>query len=136
MAKKSRKNNVARPHNCGTMTDAAFYQMIRSALRSKFRFWLPIKNCLDAAHRKYVGPVKQQKHEYQCNYCKGWFKHTEVQVDHIIECGSIKSLDDVKGFIERLTTEDPAGYQVLCSECHTTKTKKAKDEREQKHTDL
>jgi hypothetical protein len=38
----------------------------------------------------------------------------EVHIDHIEECGSLRSFDDIQGFIERLTIEDVNGYQVLC----------------------
>lgn len=45
----------------------------------------------------------------------------EVQIDHETPVGSLKSGDDLKGFLERLTPE--VGFQVLCKDiCHQAKT--------------
>jgi 5-methylcytosine-specific restriction endonuclease McrA len=118
MAKKSR---VAKTRNHGTMSEAAFFGFIRSALRGKSRWWKPINACKQAARR----PVKdkgRQKWEYQCNNCKGWFSEKETQVDHIVEVGALKSLSDLPVFVERLFCEVD-GLQVLCIECHNKKTK-------------
>ena len=70
--------------NAGTMTESAFWSMIRSALRRRTMFWKPILKAKLLARRKYEGPNKRQKFEYQCNECKGWFKDSEIAVDHIL----------------------------------------------------
>ena len=60
-------------------------------------------------------------YEYQCAECKEWFTDKEIQKDHIIPAGSLKSGDDLKGFLERLTPEE--GFQMLCKKkCHQAKT--------------
>lgn len=121
--RKIRKNSVVRTRNANTWTEAEFFSKIRSALRKTFRFWKPMKIVLKNAERIYTGNNKLQKFEYQCNECKNWFKASEVEVDHIEEAGSLKTLSDIPGFIERLTKEEPTAYQVLCKEiCHKTKT--------------
>ena len=47
-----RKPRVPRTRNAGTMTEAAFWSMIRSALRQKSRWWKPIAECKKLARRK------------------------------------------------------------------------------------
>lgn len=117
----ARKSRVEKTRNANTMTEAGFFGFIRSALRQKSRFWKPITKAKEAARRAYKGPNKIQKWEYQCNTCKDWFKDKEVAVDHLIECGELKCLEDLPGFVERLFAEEGA-YQVLCHTCHNTKT--------------
>ena len=47
----------------------------------------------------------------------------QVQVDHIIPAGSLRSLEDIAGFVERLAVEDVNDLQVLCKPCHLQKGK-------------
>ena len=116
---------VPRTRNAGTMTESMFWSMIRSTLRNSSRWWKPAAIAKQAAKRKYVGPNKLQKFEYQCNECKNYFKDKEVAVDHIVECGELKCAADMAGFIERLFIE--VGFQVLCKTCHDKKTKDYRD---------
>lgn len=120
-------NRVPKTRNAGTMTEAQFWGFVRSKLRQSFRYWKPIQRCLEEAKRPYKGPDRRLKWEYQCKKCGDWYKRSEVQVDHIIPCGSLKCGDDLKGFLERLAVED--GFQVLCKTCHSEKTAKEKEER-------
>lgn len=53
----------------------------------------------------------------------------EIHVDHVIPCGSLKSLDDVRGFVERLFVEAD-GLRVLCEQCHAER--KATDSEEKR----
>ena len=124
MAKKktTRKPRVARTRNAGTMTEAAFWSMIRSALRQKSRWWKPVAKCKELAKRAYQGKNKRQKWEYQCNKCKGWFKSDEVNVDHIEPAGSLNCAEDLPKFVETLFCEQD-NLQVLCKTCHDQKTK-------------
>lgn len=95
--------------------------MIRSCLRQKSRWWKPIAEAKKAVRKTVRG--KRHKYEYQCNDCKKWFKDKEIEVDHIIEAGSLRNGDDLKGFVERLFCEID-GLVVLCKPCHRTKTNK------------
>ena len=47
-----KKPRVPRTRNAGTMTEAGFWSMIRSALRQKSRWWKPIAECKKLARRK------------------------------------------------------------------------------------
>ncbi len=124
------KRNTERPRNGGKMTESEYFAKIRSALRKGFMWWHPMMLALEKASRPYKGPNKLQKKEYQCSNCKKWFKRTDVHVDHIIECGSLKTYDDIVPFLKRLTVEDVDAFQVLCkAECHKEKTKNERTKR-------
>lgn len=107
--------------NNGTMTEAAFWSWIRSALRKSSRYWKPIAQAKSNAKRKYTGDNKRQKFEYQCNKCKNWFKDKEVQVDHIVPAGRLTCAADLPEFVSKLFCEID-NLQVLCTTCHTVKT--------------
>lgn len=120
--KAERKSRVEKPFNAGTMTSAAFFGMLKSALRGKSRYWKPSAKVKLAARRDYIGPNPRQRFEYQCNHCKSYFPDKEVQVDHIIPVGGLNCYEDLPEVVKRLfCTED--GLQVLCSGCHAVKSK-------------
>ena len=102
-----------------TWTEARYFQFIRTALRKAFSRY-PVKYAvLNDAKRTVTG--KRHKYEYKCCECKGWFKSTEVQVDHIIPCGSLKTFDDLPRFVSTLFCESD-NLQVICKPCHKAKT--------------
>ena len=109
----------------GTMSEAAFWSFIRSALRQKSRWWKPISVCKLNARRDYKGVSKRQKYEYQCKKCKKWYPEKQVNVDHVLPAGSLNCADDLPGFVERLFCEQD-NLQVLCVSCHDKKTLKEK----------
>ena len=123
---------VAKTRNCGTWSEARYWSQVRSALRWGFRFWKPIINAKIAARRPYNGPNKLQKWEYQCAICKKWFKALQVEVDHIVPVGSLTCVEDLPGFLERLTAEK--GYRVLCKPCHKSITNKERNARKASKT--
>lgn len=124
-AQKPRKGTTPKTRNAGTMTESAFWGFIRSSLRQKSRWWKPIAEAKAKAKRKYKGPNKRQKFEYLCNVCKEWFADKEINVDHIIPAGTLRSAQDLPGFVERLFCEVD-NLQVLCQGCHDIKTKQEK----------
>ena len=107
--------------NGGTFTEARYWQQVRSALRRGFRFWKPIQDCLKAARIAKAGP-HGAKWAFKCAQCGGLFLRKNVQVDHVVECGSLKRPEDLAPFLERLTAESPDAFQVLCKQCHKSKT--------------
>lgn len=127
-ARKSAKPRVVKTRNAGTMTESGFWSFIRSGLRQKSRWWKPITQCKLNAKRKYKGPNKRQKFEYQCNTCKEWFAEKHINVDHIHPAGSLNCAADLPGFVERLFCEQD-NLQILCSDCHDIKTKKEKEDK-------
>lgn len=118
---KTPRKIVPKPYNHGTMTASAFFSMIRSALRKASRYWKPALECKIRARKKYKGTNAKQKWEYKCAKCKKYYMEKDISVDHIIECGSLNSFDDVADFCKRLFVEID-GYQILCDKCHNIKT--------------
>lgn len=113
---KKRRTKQPKTRNGGTLTESQFFGMLRAALRNKSRWWIPIKQALDAAKRKYRGTNKRQKWEYECSECHEWFPRANVEVHHETPVGSLACFEDLPGFVERLFAED--GYVVVCKECH------------------
>ena len=84
-----------------------------------------VMHCKQESRRPYKGKNKRQKWEYLCTECSKWYMEKNIQVDHIVPVGSLRTLHDLKGFVERLTTE--TGFQILCKECHQVKTNKERE---------
>lgn len=53
----------------------------------------------------------------------------KVEKDHIVPCGSLKSYEDLPGFVERLFAP-VTGYRILCKPCHKIITKEARANKE------
>ena len=102
-------------------SSAQYWSFLRSGLRSKHQRYPPRYAVLDAAKRPSESDNKRLKWEFQCNECKLWHPQKNVSVDHIIPCGSLKSYEDLPGFVQRLFV-GVAGLQVLCKKCHDAKT--------------
>ena len=111
---KSRNNN--------SETEAAYFGKLRSALRRHYRGWKPMMEAKKLSRVPYVGDNPRMKWLYQCNACKSYFKGTEVQVDHITPVGTLRCLEDLPAFVERLCCEEVEAFQVLCLPCHQEKT--------------
>lgn len=118
---KKEKKIVEKPFNNGTMTSSAFFSFLRSALRAKSRFWLPVQECKKRNRRINQSSNRRLKFEYQCNQCKNWFPEKEVKCDHIIPAGSLNSFEDLPEFCRRLFCE-VEGLQLLCDVDHDAKT--------------
>lgn len=110
----------------GTMSESAYFSRIRSILRRGFMYWKPMMDALKASSRQYKGENKLQKLEYQCSQCGQWYKRKEVNIDHIEDCGELRSYEDIVPFIQRLTKEGVENFQVLCKTCHQEKTNLAR----------
>lgn len=103
--------------NCGTMTDTQFFQWLRQILRKSSLYWKPISQTKKDAQVPYKGPNKKRKYSYICGKCNKPYASNEVNVHHKIECGSLKSFNDLPSFVEKLFTEKE-NLIVLCKECH------------------
>lgn len=127
--KTPRKGAAPKTRNGGTLSEQEFFNRIRSALRRSFRFWNPMMTALKKASRPSQSANKRLKTEFQCAECSKWFPRTQVQIDHIIPCGSLMCYDDIVPFIKNLTQEDDKSYQILCKSCHKEKTDSEKTAR-------
>jgi len=106
-------------------TEGRLRSFLTGVLRSGYRRWPPKYQALKKAlvGRKINLKTGRMGYHYQCNSCKQEFPTKEVQVDHINPI-----VDPNKGFvswdevINRLFCPVEE-LQVLCSECHSIKTK-------------
>jgi hypothetical protein len=90
--------------------------------------WKPAQIAWERSRRAYTGPKNgNQKWEHQCTFCHKWFLKKNVELDHLIPCGSLNCWEDVVPFLQKLLIEDPDGYAVLCKECHGEKTEGEKE---------
>lgn len=118
----AKKLLLSKPRNGGTMTESQYFSKLRTTLRRAFRWWTPMRLALDAAKRSSLSSNKRLKFEYICCACKHWFPRKEVEIDHLVPCGALNTLEDIGPFIKRLTPENIDAYQILCKICHQVKT--------------
>ena len=112
---------VEKTRNAWNRTEAKFRWAIRSSLRKVSMYWKPIALSKQNVRRESKNINKRIKYEYQCSTCKKWFTDKQIEVDHVIPAGSLKSAKDLEWFVERLFCEVD-WLQVLCKECHNKKT--------------
>lgn len=105
-----------------SQTKSAFFGQIRSSLRRIWMYSANRRTALNQARRLNKSGVRRIKYEYQCELCESWFFGTDVAVDHIIPCGSLKEFHDMPSFCDRLFCL-PDGLRVLCKECHKEVTR-------------
>ncbi len=110
-----------KPHNSGTMTKAAFFGMIRSALRRLSIRWRPRNDYLTSLRRAYTGTGTRSSWEYPCEQCGKWFIRAHMEVDHRTPCGTLREFDDIGPFCEKLFVEIH-GWRALCKPCHLVRT--------------
>lgn len=67
---------------------------------------------------------------YECNICKGHYRHKDVAIDHVVPVVGVEGFTTWDDYINRMYPEDPNKFQVLCSMCHDIKTKKENLERQ------
>jgi hypothetical protein len=109
-----------RPYGSGTLTEAGFFGMIRSALRRLSIRWKPRTEYLNSVRRPKMNGGRS-KFEYLCESCKQWFIRASIEVDHRIPCGSLRSYEDIGPFVQRLLCEKD-GFRVFCKDCHLRHT--------------
>ena len=112
-----KKRIVDKPFADGEMSSAAFFGMLRATLRNKSRWYPSISICRNKAKIPYVGANKRRKWSYVCEGCGNAFDGKMINVHHKIECGDLKSFDDLPGFTKRLFC-DSQDLAVLCNHCH------------------
>ena len=121
MAKRQIKPRL---YNGKTMTEAQMFSMIRSALRALTVYrWKPIQLALNKSRRR--AKRKRVTYEYLCCECKEWYPKKDVQVDHKIPAGQLRSFDELGDFARRLFCEED-DLQVMCRNCHKHKTNEDK----------
>lgn len=120
--RRPKTEKVPRTRANGEWTEAAFWGFLRGVLREGCQRWPPhVRHALNDARFEYRGSNPKQKWVYQCAQCGQMFKRTEVQVDHVEACGTLKSFAELPGFAERMFCEKD-GLRVVCKPCHKEKT--------------
>jgi len=119
--KPSKRPQVPRTRNGGTITEAAYWSMLRSGLRRTFLWWKPAQTALRAARIPYNGP-NGQKWAFICADCNGRHLRKNVHIDHVEPCGALTDFAHVGDFVRRLTPESPDAYRIRCHSCHQKKT--------------
>jgi hypothetical protein len=128
--KKSTKTTT-KPSASKEWTEGRFRAFITSTLRGGFRKYPPKYEVLKAAlwGKKLNSKTGRQCVHYTCASCKGEYPAKEVNVDHIdpVVCPK-EGFIDWDTFIGRLFCPKE-NLQVLCSKCHTKKTKEERETR-------
>ena len=119
---------VERTRAGGNWTEARYFSFIRGLLRGGFSKY-PVKHAVRIENRRKKKGSK--RFEYLCSSCKGWFPNSQVEVDHIEPAGSLKTYEDLPGFVSRLYCEAD-GLQLLCKSCHLKKTNEERKARAKK----
>ena len=121
---KAKTQRAARTRNACTMTEAEYWGKVRSALRKAFAYWKPAQTVLKQAEcgTRENRRTGRQKKVYQCAACGEVGFRDDMQIDHIAPCGSLRSPEDMVTFLERLTCEETAMYQLIHKTCHQEKT--------------
>lgn len=120
--KKKRRGTPPYEHY-PSWTTAKFFGFVRSNLRMASQKY-PARN--EALKASIVGRMINKKtgrlaNHHKCASCGNIFVSKEVQADHIIPAGSLRSFEDLPGFVERLFCS-VEGFQILCKTCHKSKT--------------
>ena len=118
--------STQKTRNTGTWTEARFKSFIVSSLRRTSARWGPKSVAKRSARHfeKLHNPSGRLVFHSVCAGCKEVVPETTSSVDHIEPV-----IDPEKGFttwdsyVERMFCE-VEGFQVLCSDCHSIKTKK------------
>lgn len=112
--------------NYSEWTTARYWSFVRSNIRLMQRKWPPLQSIFRQRRNKPANKPGRHKFEYQCAHCNGWFERKNVQADHIVPTGSLKSHKDIGPFVERMLCGEE-GLQILCSTCHGIKTKQDRE---------
>ena len=110
-------------------TQAAFMSFVRGGIRRGLWEKNPIKLQFIKNNRKRVplGRKTEANPEglvwgCQCSICNGDFKQSECQVDHKDGNNSLKSMEDVRNFIESMILIIDSDLSFVCKPCHKIKT--------------
>lgn len=103
--------------------DSKFKSFIISLLRRGTYRWKPRNECFKEA--------KVSRGKYRCNICKEVFRRKDVVVDHIEPVVPTTGFTTFDNYILRMYPPKE-GFQVLCKNHHSVKTK-AENEERKKH---
>lgn len=103
-------------------TEACYWSWLRGNLR---RIWNhhPVKvEFMREKRKRIIGKRGKEIWGGECVICKKDFPAKEMQVDHVIDAGSLVSTDDITPFVTKLLMCSKDNLQYVCSPCHKIKT--------------
>jgi hypothetical protein len=107
-------------------TEAEWWSYLRGVLR---RGWThcPIKVEFIKKNRKRI--MNEKGREIwggKCAICQAEFPSKSLNVDHIEDAGSLKSMGDISPFVQGLFMCGNANFQYVCTGCHKIKNHASK----------
>lgn len=101
-------------------TRAAFYSYIRGGLRKAVWSRHPVKLEFMKSQRfkAPIGVKGKDVWAYKCDICKEIYRQPDIEVDHIVPAGSLRSEEDLQGFISRLSFVSYEDLRILDKKCH------------------
>lgn len=103
-------------------TEACYWSWLRGNLR---RIWNhhPVKvEFMREKRKRIIGARGKEVWGGECSLCKKDFPAKEMQVDHVIDAGSLVSIEDITPFVTKLLMCSKDNLQYVCSPCHKIKT--------------
>lgn len=103
-------------------SSTAFFTYLRGCLR---KAWMknPIKLEYIKKNRHQIdnpnpNGKKPKVWGFTCECCNGEYPIAQGQVDHLHQAGSLRSTEDIQGFVERLLYVTEEDIQLVCKHCH------------------
>lgn len=99
----------------------AYFTWLRGSMR---RIWSksPLKIKFIQANRFRIPSPRGKKYADvwggKCSSCGNTFQQKELQVDHLVEAGSLRGWEDFDGFGKRLLAPMKGDLQLVCKPCH------------------
>jgi hypothetical protein len=107
----------------GRMPEKRLVAMIRGAIRQA---WMKAPNKLAKLEQERIpdmDPLTRTKWLFECAICKGKFKASDVEVDHIKGHHTFRKLEEFHRYCDTILNAPLKGLQVLCKKhCHPVKT--------------
>lgn len=121
-ATKPRGARVERTRCSGTKTEAGMVSWVLSYLRKMTLRWKPRFDRMNEGRKKKpLGKNGREVWANTCEHCNKWFKTSDLDMDHVLPIGGMKSLDEAGRWLKMALVEIE-GYQRLCKKCHDKKT--------------
>lgn len=110
-------------------TEAAFLSYVRGGIRRSLWNKSPIKlEFVKVARKRIVNPVAANRKRFPevwgatCYACGKDFATKDMEVDHLEGGHSLRSLQDVQGFVEGIVCVSREGLGMICKPCHKIKS--------------
>lgn len=101
-------------------TESAFWAYIRGGLRRAVWMRHPVKieHLKKNRYKDGLGAGGKEVWCCTCAICGETKRQSDCQVDHISPAGSLKKIEDISPFIERLAFVEDKDIRILCKSCH------------------